>query len=197
MTSLIGNRSNGKLSMRVDYFKLAIALGVALSLGMSGAALKLAWGSQLRAEDERGNDPYKAQYQTDEQAAQEGMPDSEPVFRDLTEEQIARRALTALCNQIRCANSKDYVFSFERDGLTAAGAFWYRPIDPKLADPARKFEHFLCRFQNESWVICYVGSKKGPDTRMVFARAPSEAQMKLRDLDKTAELREQEIPKPN
>ena len=107
----------------------------------------------------------------------------------------ARSAL--LCNQIRCANSKDYVFSFERDGLTAAGAFWYRPIDPKLADPARKSEHFLCRFQNESWVICYVGSEQGRDTRMVFARAPAEAQMKLRDLDKTAELREREIPKPN
>jgi hypothetical protein len=197
MTSIFGNRSNGKLSMRVDYFKLAIALGVTLSLGMSGAALKIAWDSQLREEDERGNDPYMASYQTDEQAAQEEKPDGQPVFQDLTEAQIARRALTALCNQIQCANLKDYVFSFERDGLTAAGAFWYRPVDPKLADPARKFEHFLCRFQNESWVICYVGSKKGPDTRMVFARAPSEAQMKLRDLDKTAELRKRDFPKSN
>lgn len=197
MKSIIGNHSNGELSMRVDYFKLAIALGVALSLGMSGAAIKIAWDSQLRVEDERGNNPYKARYQTDEQAAQEEMPESEPVFQDLTEAQIARRALTALCNQIQCANLKDYVFSFERDGLTAAGAFCYRPVDPKLADPAREFEHFLCRFRNESWVICYVGSKKGPDTRMVFARAPSEAQMKMRDLDKTAELRERDFPKPN
>ena len=183
--------------MRVDYFKLAIALGVALSFGMSGAALKIAWDSQLHVEDERGNDPYKASYQTDEQAAQEEKPDGLPVFQDLTEAQIARRALTALCNQIQCANLKDYVFSFDRDGITAAGAFWYRPVDPKLADPARRFEHFLCRFRNESWVICYVGSKKGPDTRMVFARAPSEAQMKMRDLDKTAEMRERDFLKPN
>jgi hypothetical protein len=189
--------SFGKTKMRKPNAVLIGATCVTLALAASLAALKLSWDTYQRVEAEFGKNRYKATYRTDEQAAQEYKPDGLPVFQDLTEEQIARRALSALCSQMQCANLKHYVYSFERDGSSAAGAFWYRPADPQLAEPARQHEHFMCRFRNEKWVICHVGSRKGPEVDMVFARALPESFMKERDLDKNVELRERIFPESN
>ena len=175
--------------MSRTFYAFAVAIGVTLSVVASMTALKLSWDTKKLLESELGKDPYKARYRTDEQAAQEGMPGQRPVFPGKTNEQLAHRALMALCGQIQCSRLDNYVYSFSRDGTDAAGALWYRPLDPKSAEPARKHEHFICRFRNESWVICYVGSKNGPDVNMVFARSVSEAEIDRRKLDTYAPLR--------
>lgn len=175
--------------MSRTFYAFAVAIGVTLSLLASMTALKLSWDTRQRVESEFGKNPYKSIYRTDEQAAVRAEPDSKPIFADMTDTQIARRALISLCRQIECANLDHYVYSFGRDGSDVEGAFWYRPLNPKSFEEVRRNEHFLCRFRNESWVFCYVSSRKRPKIEMVFARTASEAEMKDRDLDRKVEMR--------
>jgi hypothetical protein len=132
------------------------------------------------------NSRYKAKLQTDEQAALQYLKKT-PVFEGMTDEQLARRALFSLCRQIDCSRASDYVYSFGRDGAGAAGAFWYKPLDPTKRDKSRNEEHFLCRFRNEDWVICHVVHRSGGTLNMVYARSLPVQEMA--DIDKVVKLR--------
>jgi hypothetical protein len=164
-----------------------IALGLFLSLGVALYALSVSLEVRAHMASKTENSRYKAKLQTDEQAAQQYFKKT-PVFEGLTDEQLARRALFSLCRQIVCSRASDYVYSFGRDGTGAAGAFWYKPIDPTKRDKSRNGEHFLCRFRNENWVICHIVHRSDGAVNMVYARTLPAAEML--GLDGTLKLRQ-------
>jgi hypothetical protein len=163
-----------------------IALGLILSLGVALYALSVSLEVRADMASKTENSRYKAKLQTDEQAALQYLKKT-PVFEGMTDEQLARRALSSLCRQIDCSRTSDYVYSFGRDGSGAAGAFWYKPADQSKRDKSRNKEHFLCRFRNEDWVICHVVHRSGGTLNMVYARSLPVQEMA--DIDKVVKLR--------
>lgn len=164
-----------------------IALGLILSLGVALYALSVSLEVRADMASKTENSRYKAKLQTDEQAALQYLKKT-PVFEGMTDEQLARRALSSLCTQIDCSRASDYVYSFGRDGAGAAGAFWYKPLDPTKRDKSRNEEHFLCRFRNEDWVFCDVIYEDDGTGHYVYARTLPAAVMA--GLDGTLKLRQ-------
>jgi hypothetical protein len=131
------------------------------------------------------------EYPTDEQAARQILS-NEPVFKDLQMGQIGDRALMALCTQLVCGNRSDYVYSFKRDNVTVAGALWYRPVDPERADRRFKDDHFICRFNNEQWVVCNLKRTGMRGLAPIVARTPTV--YNIGQWDKGPPLREKAMP---
>ena len=170
--------------MRILYTLIPLIISIVIAL----FAIKVSIDARIYVDQNFGKGRYKSERRTDEQAAVARGGDK-PVFPNLTEEQIARRALLSLCAQIECSQPSDYVYLFEREGLGAAGAFWYRAQNRQTTDMSRGREHFLCQFENENWVACFVSPERSRNIHMIYARTIREFEMKRRDLDRTVVMR--------